>query len=701
MRQLVVYRGHHPFVRFLLALLSGILFAHTVRPSVLLFSIMVIAGGVLAVVTICLLTVVWLRCHTGIPVTGLLFLLVLFLGGWSMVWRSVPAISPLHFSRSDADVLVGYICEEPRRSGGNVRFQLEVTAGGDSNQLRLQQGRLLVTWSMADSGRFLPQYGDEVIVPARYKEVPPPYNPGETDYRAYYRGKAVWHQTYLQRHELHRTGRFAGNRFIAFAWDLRGSMVKKLNRYIPHPEARAVAATLLLGYRAELDQDLLNAYAATGTIHVLSVSGMHVAILFWLLSVAVPRAGPRFAPIRFLLLVGFIWIYAVLTGLAPSAIRAALMISFVIAADTFGRTNQVYNSIAASAFVLLWCDVTYAMDIGFRLSYLAVLGIVFFYPLVKQWIVISQKWLAAIWNYTALSIGAQLGAFPLALHYFHQFPVYFLPANLLVVLPVTGVMWVGIVLLFSPVHWLNTLLGPVLEYLIRFTNNGLYVLEGLPGSLWEGIRVQGWEILIMYLTAVLLLAGWHRRNKRWLQGGLCGMLLLAGAASVREARGLYRRELVLYNAGKELAIGAFTAGRPVIYSSLYPETGRRTRYNLMPAVIRYSGRRDLVLVHESDTLQAPDLYIRSPVVQFGGKRLVICDGKRPFRYGSRIPADALLLRNNPTHPLDSLLRMVRCSMVIADASNSVSRLEAIAREAADLDLRLYLLKDNFAYVWRF
>src|SRR5690606_28166375 len=142
--------------------------------------------------------------------------------------------------------------------------------------------------------------------------------------------------------------------------------------------------------------------------------------------------------------------------------------------------------------------------------------------LVKHWIVVSHQWLAAIWNYMALSIGAQLGAFPLALHYFHQFPVYFLPANLLVVLPVTGVMWIGIILLLSPVHWFNTLLARVLEYLIRFTNNGLYVLDDLPGALLEGIRVQGWEILLMYLTAVLLLAGWYRRNKVWLQSGLCG-----------------------------------------------------------------------------------------------------------------------------------------------------------------------------------
>src|SRR5690606_29323896 len=115
----------------------------------------------------------------------------------------------------------------------------------------------------------------------------------------------------------------------------------------------------------------------------------------------------------------------------------------------------------------------------------------------------------------------------------------------------------------------------------------------------------------------------------------------------------------------------------------------------------HSDRRKLIFVQEHDTLQTPDLYIRNPVIQFGSKRLVICDGKRPFRYGSRIPADALLLRNNPALPLDSLLRMVRCNLVLADASNSTPRLEVIAREAAALDLPVYLLKDNFAYVWRF
>lgn len=701
MKEVVIHRGHYPFVRLLAALLCGITFGHLIRPSLPVFTGLTIAGLALTVITLFLMIAVP-SGRQPVPVVGGLFLLTLLTGGWFMVWKPDPVVDPDHFSHHNDAVLTGYVSDEPRSTGRHIRFHLAVTAAGDPLQLRFARGKLLITLeAAADSGEVLPAYGDEVIIPARYNEIPPAYNPGETDYQAYFHGKAVWHQTYLRRHELHRTGRFGGNRFVAFAWKLRGAMVEKLNRYIPHREAGAVAATLLLGYRADLDQELLNAYAATGTIHILSVSGMHVAILFWLLSAAVPRAARRFALVRFLLLVGFIWIYATLTGLAPSAVRAALMISFVIAADTFGRNAQVYNSIAASAFVLLLCDVTYAIDIGFRLSYLAVLGIVCFYPLIKTWFSVSWKWLAAVWNYTALSMGAQLGAFPLALHYFHQFPVYFLPANLLVVLPVTGVMWVGIALLLSPVHWLNNLLGRALEYLVRFTNSGLYLLESFPGSLWEGIWVQGWEILLMYLTAVLLLAGWHYRNKRWLLGGLYSLFVLAVAAAVRQTGSMYRQELIIYNVGKELAIGAFPGGKPVVYSSLLSADERLIRYSVWPDVTRRTGRRDMVFVQENDSLQTGDLYIRSPVIQFGGKRMVICDGKKPFRYGQRIRADVLLLRNNPSVPLDSLIRMVRCSMLIADASNSTARLAEMRREAAALDLPLYLLKDNFAYVWKF
>ncbi len=700
MKEIAIHRGHYPFVRFLAALLCGIILGHLIRPSLPVFAGLTIAGLALMVATLTLMIAVPAG-RQPVPVVGGLFLLMLLAGGWFMVWDPDPAIDRSHFSHHEAAVLSGYISDEPRNTGGPIRFRLAVRAAGDPLQLRFTSGKLLVTLETTANGGRLPAYGDEVIIPARYREIPSPYNPGETDYQAYFRGKAVRHQTYLQRHELYRTGRFGGNRFVAFAWKLRGAMVEKLNRYIPHQEAGAVAATLLLGYRADLDQELLNAYAATGTIHILSVSGMHVAILFWLLSAAVPRAGRRFAPLRFIVLTGFIWMYATLTGLAPSAVRAALMISFVMAADTFGRTGQAYNSIAASAFVLLLWDVTYAVDIGFRLSYLAVLGIVCFYPLIKAWFSVSQKWLAAVWNYMALSIGAQLGAFPLAIHYFHQFPVYFLPANLLVVLPVTGVMWVGIALLLSPVQWLSALLGRVLAYLVRFTNGGLYLLESFPGSLWEGIWIQGWEILLMYLTAVLLLTGWHYRNRRWLLGGLCGLLLLAGAAAVRQCDRIYRRELVIYNVGNELAIGAFAGGKPVVYSSLLSADDRRIRYRVMPDVIRHSGRRDVVFVQEKDTLQTGDLYIRSPVIQFGSKRIVICDGKKPFRYGQHIRADALLLRHNPSVPLDTLTRMVQCNILIADASNSAARLAAMQREAAALDLPLYLLKDNFAYVWKF
>lgn len=196
----------------------------------------------------------------------------------------------------------------------------------------------------------------------------------------------------------------------------------------------------------------MEAYSKTGTMHVLSVSGMHVGIVFLVLSFLFKPLDKFHALsyFRIFLIVPAIWFYAMISGFSSPVCRAALMISLVVIGKVLHRNLNSYHIIAISAFFLLLYNPFFLFDVGFQLSYLAVFGLVYFHPKLYQLFHFHNKIFDYLWSYCALSIAAQLATFPLGLYYFHQFPLYFLLSNLLILLPVTLIMYLGILLLFIP-----------------------------------------------------------------------------------------------------------------------------------------------------------------------------------------------------------------------------------------------------------
>src|SRR5690606_19594565 len=242
-----------------------------------------------------------------------------------------------------------------------------------------------------------------------------------------------------------------GNPVLGYALSLRQRMVEKLDRSFQDTDALAIASALVLGYQNQISQETLDTFSITGTIHVLSVSGLHVGIVFVVFSsLLFWMKNKKWKIIKAMILICLIWGYALITGLSSSVLRASIMISFGIIAFSFSRKGNIYNIIAASAFFLLLYNPHFISGIGFKLSYLAVLGIVFLYPKINTFFNIKNRFLSAIWSSSAISIAAQIATFPLVLYYFHFFPVYFLPANVLIILPASFVVYLGFLVLLIP-----------------------------------------------------------------------------------------------------------------------------------------------------------------------------------------------------------------------------------------------------------
>ncbi|MEM9053079.1 MAG: ComEC/Rec2 family competence protein, partial [Bacteroidota bacterium] len=269
-----------------------------------------------------------------------------------------------------------------------------------------------------------------------------------------------------------------------------------------------VISALVLGDKAQLDVDLRRQFVNAGVVHILAVSGLHVGIIYflfgWLFDLLLKKKGRL---LKFILLLLILWAYAALTGFSPSVLRAATMFSFISLGKYHWKYGNVYNMIAGSAVVLLVVDPLLITQVGFQLSYLAVIGIVYFHPKFYS-LLTFETWLPdKIWSLTCVSLSAQLATFPLSVFYFHQFPVLFPLSNLLVIPLATAILYLGI-------SWLILSWVPFLSSILEFlTIKATYILNltvetfnELPIVTLRGLYLTEIETILLY-SLIVTIAG--------------------------------------------------------------------------------------------------------------------------------------------------------------------------------------------------
>ena len=700
----LVFKGEILFVRLLLPLILGILGGVCFSPSSLAYSI---STGVLVFLFV-VLCVLWLK-YTYFKVylfkwlPGLIVHLLFISLGYVLTARHSGRWRNDHFSKTPREALVVIIASDPGYKSGVLRFEAKVDQSFHVNQFYPCSGKLL----MALQSRSHPdlRYGDKLMIPYEFEKLAPPLNPYEFDYRRYLANHGIDHQAFFTASRVYLIDRGQGNSFIEMALDLRQKLVRGFQQFIPGADAAALASTLILGYRAELSAETISAYAKTGTIHVLSVSGMHVALVFFVLNQSLWFMIRRrwLKILRAFLIVASIWVYALVTGFSPSVCRAAVMISFLIIGKPFNRRVNSYNLICISAFLLLIYNPYFLTDAGFQLSYLAVLGLVYLYPKIyglwdlRNWI------LDKIWGYVALSLAAQAATAPLSILYFHQFPVYFLLSNLLIVLPVSLIMYAGLGFLFL-LSFYNTpgnlylvlkLCGAALGACIEGLNKVLFYIEHLPHSSMQFYHYGAWYYCLMFLAGLLLIFALQTRKKSLLYVFSFMVLVLAAYTSACNIQRYYTRQVVFYSLRKNTAVGFFDAGEAYVYSDL-KSTDKAFQFSVKPSLDAISDEFHFIDHLPEKNKKVPEN--GSNWLQFYDRRILLWDQSMDNQSFHRtLDADIVLLKGNPKVKIADLAKWVKFKILVIDGSNKNYRVKAWQEEAAILKLNCYSLKGNPAY----
>ncbi|NGM64803.1 ComEC/Rec2 family competence protein [Sphingobacterium sp. SGR-19] len=623
-----------------------------------------------------------------------LFYTQLFLLGIVWIGRALPAHQSRHFVDKEAEYLIGVVIDEPVYREGSIRFPLEIRHIVYGEKVSPATGQIMLTIVRKKNVSDLTlSYGDKLFFRNEVTEVRAPHNPKQFDYKRYLAHKNIYHQAYIQPADVRLIGSGEGNNMVARALAVRQYFVRKFEQFIIDREALEVCSALILGHRANFQAEILAAFINTGTVHVLSVSGLHVGMVFFLLNFLLGFLNrfPHGRPIRFVLILISIWGYVLLTGMAPSILRAGVMISFLLVAGWSQRSNQKLNSLFASACCLLLLDPFMIFDMGFQLSYLAVLGLFTLYPLLNRAFPIKNRWIRIIWQAVLVSSSAQLFTTPFALYYFHQFPNYFLLGNLFVTVPATVLMYGGIVLAVCPFLAVNNYLGIGLSHLSRFLLGGLKAIESLPFATTQGIDLSTWQLFLFLSVIVFVLITWYGLSKPFLWCTLVSLGILVFSTVVTSIRYTSYQGIKIYNVGREVAIAVINCGKVSVISTLDSLQHPRLMTQVLPDLHHYVRTGDIAFHQLPELKRGQHMKIHTAMGTLGVVESRI--EKKP------VACDILLWRN--MSPYDTLEHkdFSNIKLLILDGSNRASILPEMIKNADALGLSYYVLKNNFAYVW--
>ncbi len=390
--------------------------------------------------------------------------------------------------------------------------------------------------------------GQVIWVPKNPESLAPPSFPNEFDYKGYLASKGIHFRQFLGKNLLVLPVPQAYQ--LKFMLEhLRHYFAQVIDRYVIRPESKQIALALLLGQKESLGKEVKQAYSATGTQHILAVSGLHVAIIYSILLLPLTyfkQEGHALRKIYLLLVMGLIWIYALMTGFSPSVVRAVVMFSLVTLGQMRKRKPSIWNILSFSALLLLVLDPGVRTDLGFQLSYLAVAGIVGLQPLILQFWSPPNRVLDYFWQMATVTLAAQLITSPLTIHYFHTFPSYFLLANLLIVPLSYLILCAGVpFLLLAWVPFLGGVLGAIVDFLLLLQNEVTYRIQNLPAALWQGIHLSFAGMLAMW-GLLWVWGNWELGNRKRLAGLGMGLCLLWAGANLWEEIQRPAQELYLF-----------------------------------------------------------------------------------------------------------------------------------------------------------
>ena len=589
---------------------------------------------------------------------------------------------------SGSDVFEVEVAKRPIEKERSVLIYADLICSIDSGVINESEGRVALYFAK-DSSLSHIKRGDRLLVKTYLSTTDPAGNPEEFDFGLYQRRRGISGTGYVANGSWKFLGSDSGFSILRLAEECR---LRLLQIYIEvglDGNAFSIVAALTLGYTDSLSQAVRDSFSVTGVAHILSVSGLHVGVIYVFLGLIFSFMDKREKSrrLKYLIIILFLWFYAMLTGLSAAVCRSALMFSIFALGQMIGRHSSIYNSIFLSAFVLLIINPMWLFDVGFQLSYTALLSIIYFQPKISLLIHTKTRLGKYIWELVSVSIAAQIVATPLCLYYFHQFPNYFIPANIVAV-PMSSLIIYANVFLFvaNRVTFLSQAIGWAVGFMTDFMYESLHFIEQLPYSqllVWIDLP----QLLSIYLFVAGLAMVCYRVSPRGLAVMLVGMIAFLSLHFYQRIQNSAYEEFVVFSSAKSLTISIASKGE---ISLLSTDTASMS-YLTEDYILRYG-------FDISDTVSLDTTHLFYPF-SFDSKNGVALVGNEIYKYSSERPleVDYLVVGGDLQARSSLFLYYIKPRTLIISSDISVYRKRKFMALAKEYGLETYSVADSGAF----
>ena len=680
-----------PFVRLLIALATGIVLQWYLSLSP------VVLAGALAVGLCSYVSFLFLSSYRRFRLQwlrGVCVLVMLSALGGLLGYSKNPLHQKDNYSRvyQSGDAIVATVAEALLSKPKTYKANATITAVYHNQKYLPATGTVIVYFDKKSIDDRL-QYGSQIVFAKPVQKIKNTGNPGALDYQRFLLFQGITAQVFL------KSGEYAilpvtQASFQNFLNQTSSYVIKTLQTYIPRQKEAGVAEALLIGYRNDLDKQLVQSYSNTGVVHIIAISGLHLGMIYGfillLFSSFKNKRWYRFVvPV---IALSVIWLFTLLAGAVPSILRSAVTFSFIAVGMFINRKTNIYNTLAASAFCLLLFNPYMLWDVGFQLSYAAVLSIVLFTKPLYNCLYVQNKLLNRIWQLTCVNIAAQILTLPIVLYNFHQFPLLFLINNLLVIPLSEIILFVTLfIVVISKWAGLSMLVGKGAQFLLWLMNTLIEHTEKLPFSLVSNIKTDVVQAVLLYIIIVLLAIWLFYKMPRFF---MYGLVLLAGLTFYTLAdvwKRSHQQKIIIYNISKHEVVDVIT-GRNVLCfcdSNVTNDVGVNGFY-IKPC-------RTLFTIKECSNKLLPTN--DNLIIQVGGKTILLVS-KLPAKLwtNNKIKADIVLITNNAKLYITDLCKLVDCSIIVADNNTSVWKLQKWKQSCDSLHIRFYSVAEQGAFI---
>jgi competence protein ComEC len=553
----------------------------------------------------------------------------------------------IHNIRSDAQesVLLVTIREKLKSNNFSHRF-VAIVEMMDNKPVC---GKILLNFKREESTSIF--VGSQLLVRGLVSKHRSPMNPNQFDYGKYLENKSIFAQVYLDQTKMGKHRQIIIKDIWYYSDRFRNRIINNLRQKGFRSEELQVANALILGQQQEISTKVVRDYQYAGAVHILSVSGLHVGFVLLFLNFIL-KPLPQSKHWRFLKLVLILfslWGFAFIAGMSPSVVRSTTMFSFLAIGLAMRRSTNIFHTLLVSLLAILFFEPSFLFDVGFQLSYTALFFILWLQPALSRLWIPKYKIIKYFWDILTVSFAAQIGALPLSIYYFHQFPGLFFVTNLIVIPLVSIIMVLGVlVMLAAAFGFVPAFPLKLFEFLIHLMNLAIKKVASAETFIIKDIPFNNVMLAALYLAIITTVFWAFKPAYNRFAATLCAIIFFQLSIFSSLWMAQREQELIILNIKRNTVL-AERNGREVRLCQ--KQKGELTVFPYLMATFS-SVKRSLPLRN---------------VLYFENTKILVMDSIPVFLKGAQ--EDILVLTNSPRINLDRYFLIRKPKVVIADGSN--------------------------------